>query len=77
MDAIVAKMQSWSAPEKKGDVEHIKLNAVGDAQGTNKSWAAATPGGSLELSIANPGAQGFIQQGKSYIVTIREAAPNE
>lgn len=77
MDAITAKMQCWNKPSKNGNVEQAELNAVADAEGVNKSWAEATPSGHLKLNIANPSAQGFIKQGKSYIITIREAKPGE
>ena len=77
MDAIVAKMRCWNAPPKDGDLEIVELNAVADSTGANKSWAQATPSGHVRLQIANPAAQGFIKQGKEYIVTIREAQPGE
>jgi hypothetical protein len=77
MDAIVAKMQCWNTPPNQGGLEQVELNAVADSVGLNKAWSAATPFGQLKLGIANPSAQGFIKQGKSYIVTIREATAGE
>lgn len=45
--------------------EQVKLGAVySDKEGSaNKEWAKATPSGSLELTIDNPGAHGRLKPG--------------
>ena len=53
----------------KGEKTHVvKLTAVGD-DGTaeNKRFAAATPSGSIEMTVDNPQAQVF-EPGKEYFV---------
>lgn len=77
IDAITAKMKQHSAPTRNGDTENVAMQAVYAETGVNKQWSTMTPCGSLSLSISNPNAQGFIQGGKEYIVTIREAQPGE
>lgn len=58
------------------DVETPTLRAAyGD--GPNTQWAKYTPSGSIQMQIDNPGAQGFFQPGKEYIVTFREAGEGE
>jgi hypothetical protein len=57
--------------------EEVVLQAVTSESPTNKSWSKYTPAGTLSLTITNPGAQGFIQAGKEYIVSIRLAEPGE
>lgn len=52
--------------------EYIKLIAV-SAKGEddpNREWAMASPSGSLEISVQNPGAFGYVQAGQEYRVTI-------
>lgn len=39
----------------------------------NEAWSKATPGGKVELSISNPGAQGQFKPGKHYLLTFAEA----
>ena len=53
------------------------LRHVSCRSGPNKVWASATPSGSIELTIDNPGAQGFLVPGKAYIIDIREATPED
>lgn len=58
--------------------EDVQLNAVYGKDGSaNKSWAKYTPSGSLALKIDNPDAQAFFKAGKEYLITIREAGPDE
>lgn len=58
------------------DVETPTLRAVyGD--GLNAQWAKYTPSGSIQMQIDNPGAQGFFQPGKEYIVMFWEAGADE
>lgn len=61
--------------------EYIKLTAVsfeGDVDDPNRKWAMASPSGHLELSIANPEAFGYVDQGHEYRVTIeRIRGPRE
>lgn len=52
--------------------EYIKLVAV-SAKGEddpNREWAMASPSGSLDMSIQNPAAFGYVQAGQEYRVTI-------
>ena len=75
--AIAAKMKCHNQPKIEYGSENISLSAVYAEEGINKAWATSTPSGALSLGINNPGAQGFFQAGKEYIVTIREAQPGE
>lgn len=52
--------------------EFIKLIAVSakDEDDPNREWAMASPSGSLEMHIQNPGAFGYVQAGQEYRVTI-------
>lgn len=54
--------------------ESVTLTAVHAASedDPNKEWAEASPQGSLQLTIQNPGAFGFVKPGKFYYVEIRE-----
>jgi hypothetical protein len=73
---ITAKFSCWEA-ETKPHGEQINCLAVADDSETNKAWSEATPAGQLTMTISNPGAQGFFQAGKEYIVEIREAGEGE
>lgn len=54
--------------------EHVRLTAVcGGPNNPNESWNLATPSGSLEMTIANPAAQGALKVGKSYYLDFTEA----
>lgn len=53
--------------------EEVNLYPVYEQEGPNKEWASATPAGSLNLTIDNPGAQGTFQDGKEYFVDISPA----
>ena len=52
--------------------EAIKLSALWDPNGPNRDWAVASPAGSLELTIDNPGAMGYVKAGRHYRITIEE-----
>ena len=57
--------------------ELVKLSAVygNDDKDNeeNNQFAEATPSGDLEMMISNPGAKGFIKEGKSYYLDFTEA----
>lgn len=73
---VRAKMKCLSAAiPTGGDTEMVKLFAVCDDE--NKTWAKYTPGGSLELSINNPAAQGRFKVGEHYFVDISPAPARE
>ena len=68
--SIVAKFTCQSVTSYEG-AERVDLHA---AHGSgNESWAKATPGGNLQITISNPEARGRFEPGKSYMLTI--AAP--
>lgn len=58
-------------------IESSTLNAVHADSPINKQWSVYTPCAELTISITNEKAQGYLQPGKDYIVTIREAAEGE
>lgn len=49
--------------------ENILMQATPVSGGGNESWADATPAGRCELTIANPEAQTFFEEGSEYIAT--------
>lgn len=55
--------------------ENVVAHSVTDP--ANKGWCTSTPAGKLELSISNPDAQGFMQPGKCYMLTVEEAPAKE
>lgn len=57
--------------------ETVKLTAVADADGTNKTWAEATPSGTIEMRIQNPEVFGYIEPGQAYYVEIRKVQPSK
>lgn len=63
----------WVRYESVGqNAEGIKLVAV-SAKGEddpNREWAMASPSGTLDMYIQNPGAFGYVQAGQEYRVTI-------
>ncbi len=74
---ILAKMKSWNDPQKQGNSELVRLNAVYAEHGVNEAWATSTPSGTLSLTIDNPNAQGFFKRDVEYLISIREATPGE
>jgi hypothetical protein len=79
-EGITAKLSAQSVTieaSTPNNYERVKLTAVTADSPVNKTWSKYTPAGSLELQITNPGAQGFIQAGREYIVSIRLAEPGE
>lgn len=78
---LVAKMTAAAAffqwpPEQDGSrTENVQLNPVytEDFDNPNKEWSKWTPGGSLQLNISNPGAQGRTKPGREYFVFVVEA----
>jgi hypothetical protein len=77
---LVAKMQGmnpfqWPPAEDGSRVENVQLYPVytEDPESPNHEWSKATPGGSLQLNVSNPAAQGRIEPGKEYFVFVVEA----
>ena len=52
--------------------ETVKLSAVVGMDGDNEDWSKYTPSGSVEMSIDNPGAQGFFKPGADYFLDFEE-----
>jgi hypothetical protein len=69
---IKAKFQCWGVVKVNGS-ESVQLQAVTGDDEINKAWAAATPGGTLNMVISNPAAQGQITTGGTYLLTIEPA----
>lgn len=55
--------------------QEVELWAVyaGDTNAEDNQFAAATPNGRLTMTISNPNAIGFLEQGKSYYLDFSEA----
>lgn len=55
--------------------EITKLSAIysGDKNAEDNTYSKATPSASLEITISNPAAQGFLVPGKSYYLDFNEA----
>ncbi len=69
---IRAKMYVESV-ELQTTTENVRLWAVTSGSEENKSFALATPCGSVSLSIDNPKAQGFFKKGQEYYVDFSPA----
>lgn len=56
--------------------ERVKFHPVygSPEKPANAEWSKATPSGSLELYITNPGAHGAFVPGKEYFLDITEAS---
>lgn len=54
--------------------ESVKLSPVcgGATSAEDNSFAKATPGGKLELTVDNPAVKGFFKPGRKYYIDIRE-----
>ncbi len=75
---VRAKFQCESVTKHAYGSEQVKLRAVCAAPGEklnaeNESFSKATPNGSMEMGIDNPGAQGFFKPGQSYYLDFSEA----
>lgn len=58
--------------------ERVNLSPVigsRDASDENNSFSEATPSGSAQLSISNPGAHGFFIEGEEYYLDFSPAKP--
>jgi hypothetical protein len=76
--SIVAKFQCNAVTRDASGNETVTLNPVTGKDGTaNAQWSKWTPSGRLELTITNPPAQGQIEPGKEYLVTIAPAPDDE
>lgn len=71
---IRAKMVCESAriEEEWPDSEQVELRAVYEGHG-NRSWAAATPAGTVSMQIDNKAAHGKFEVGKEYYVDFTPA----
>lgn len=67
---IRAKMTCTGCSDDSYGNEQLYLEPVYEVSGENKQWSQWTPGGSLHLSISNPGAKGKHEVGKEYYVDI-------
>lgn len=63
--------------EKFNTGEFVNLSAVVSGSEENKSFSEATPSGNLAMSITNPDALGFFEEGKEYYLDITPAVPQE
>jgi hypothetical protein len=78
-----AKMQCQSVKQsgyKPGEVvqEDVTLHAVYGPEGSaNRTWATATPSGSLTLQINNPKAFGHFKIGGFYFVDLQEVGVDD
>jgi hypothetical protein len=52
----------------KNDNGAVALYAVADVDGTNKTWAKATPSGQLLMQIDNPPAAEQFKVGQDYFI---------
>ena len=64
------KMVAQSVAQEAGASERVVLLASTTTDGDNKDWSKWTPSGNLTFQITNPDAQGKIQPGAVYFVTI-------
>lgn len=73
MDKVRAKM-SVNEVVQTTYSESVKLAPVcgGQTSKEDNSFAAATPGGKLELTVDNPAVKGFFKPGRKYYVDIHE-----
>lgn len=69
-----AKFKVESIRKMESGQEQAEMYAVTD-DGTeeNRRFNKYTPGGRLNIMIDNPGAQGFLQPGKSYFLDFSAA----
>lgn len=70
---IRAKFTCNSVERNNFGQEIVKLHAVYGSGGENAEWAKATPSGTLQLTIDNPGAQGVIQPGQDFFIDLTPA----
>jgi hypothetical protein len=56
--------------------EEVHLHAVyaNETNAEDNQFSTATPNGQLTMTISNPNALGFFQEGKSYYLDFTEAA---
>jgi len=70
-----AKMQVTAvlrSPWGNSRDENVQLSAVysNDPNSENYEWSKATPSGTLQLLISNPGAQGKLKMGQQFYVDL-------
>lgn len=53
--------------------EEVSMSPVISGSEENKSFAEATPSGSIKLTITNPNAFGFFGQGLEYLIDFQKA----
>lgn len=72
---VTAKFRVDSITEHYwGKAKTVSLMAVYDGDG-NKSWSDATPSGSLEMTITNPGAYEQFKLGSEVYLTFTDTLP--
>lgn len=69
-----AKFNCTSVTDSYGNQE-VELWAVyaGDRNSEDNQFSSATPNGRITMTISNPAAIGFLEEGKSYYVDFSEA----
>jgi hypothetical protein len=72
-----AKFQVQELTKMAWGQERAKLSAVpfnkDKPEGEDSTFAKATPNGSMEIYIDNPGAQGFLKPGSYYYLDFTES----
>ena len=53
--------------------EYVELSVVVGTEGDNEEFWNATPNGHIRMSITNPDAFGFFEQGSEYYLDFTEA----
>jgi len=76
--AVRAKMRAMTVkPSYATGSAEIMLMAVYEKEGPNRKWALATPMGQLTMTIDNPRAAAFFEQGRTYYIDIVECPDEE
>ena len=78
MKTIRAKFSVWGVvKDTEYNTERVELHAVygnsDEDNEENNQFSEATPVGDLHMTISNPSAQGFFEQGKEYYLDFTEA----
>lgn len=64
------KFQVEKVTKYSGNFEQVTLNAVYGGTAENESFAQATPGGKLEITVSNPAVIGKIVPGAYYYLDL-------
>lgn len=80
MDRVRAKLQCVNVDHNETTTtertfEAVSLSAVysGDPEDPNYTYSQATPSAGVNMYISNPGAFGFFQKGKQYVIDFMPA----